>query len=216
MTLLFKDMNIFEHHFNSYGNTPDHLCYRTFKRLFQELEAKGFPPLKIIETGTAAHGTASTYLLDAYVKKYGGHLWTVDINPACSQAVKPNVSENTTVITGDSVTFLHQWVKEHPDEQIDLVYLDSYDLDFSDPTPAGIHGLKEFNAILPALKRESLLLIDDTPILADEFLEEQPRMYISMRNTYDKCGISPGKGMYIMKHIEATLLDHWYQLLYRF
>jgi len=215
-TLLFEDMDILEHHFNSYGNTPDHICYKTFKRLFQELEADGFPPLHIIETGTAAHGTASTYLFDAYVKKYGGHLWTVDINPACSEAVKPNVSQNTTVITGDSVAFLRKWVEDHPGEQIDLVYLDSYDLDFANPGPAGVHGLNEFNAILPALKRGSLLLIDDTPILADEFLEEQPRMYISMRHTYDNCGLIPGKGMYVMKHIEAKLLDHWYQVLYRF
>ena len=214
--LLFGDMDILERHFNSYGNTPDHICYRTFKRLFQELEADGFPPLHIIETGTAAYGTASTYLFDAYVQKYGGHLWTVDINPSCSHAVKENVSPNTTVITDDSVAFLHKWVKDHPDERIDLVYLDSYDLDFANPDPAGIHGLNEFNAILPALKTGSLLLIDDTPLLTDYFLEEYPRMYISMRNTYDKTGLCPGKGMYVMKHVEATLLDHWYQVLYRF
>ncbi len=215
-TLFFGDMEILERHFNSYGNTQDHVCYRTFKRLFQELEADRFPPLYIIETGTAAHGTASTYLFDAYVQKYGGHLWTVDINPACSEAVKPNVSDRTTVITGDSAAFLRKWVDEHPGEQIDLVYLDSYDLDFVDPGPAGIHGLNEFNAILPALKAGSLLLIDDTPVLTDEFLEEHPRMYISMRTTYDRIGLCPGKGMYVMKHIEATLLDHWYQVLYRF
>ena len=214
--LLYRDMEILKHHFNSYGNTLDHICYRTFERLFQEIEAKGCPPLTILETGTAAWGTSSTYLFDAYVRKYGGKFWTVDINPAHSDAVKPHMSGNTTVVTADSVKFLSDWVKEHPGERADIVYLDSYDLDFDSPEPSGNHGLQEYNAILPALQKGSLLLIDDTPILNDDFLEEEPRMYITMRRTYDRIGICPGKGMYVMNTIAAPPLDHWYQVLYRF
>jgi hypothetical protein len=209
-------MDLLRAHFNLYDNTPEHICYRTFERLFQKIEDMGCPPLTILETGTAAYGTSSTYLFDAYVRKYGGRFWTVDINPAHSDTVKPHMSDRTTVVTGDSVSFLSEWVKKHPGEQADIVYLDSYDLDFENPEDSGNHGLHEYNAILPALHKGSLLLIDDTPILSDEFLEEEPRMYIKMRRTYDRIGICPGKGMYLMNTTGATLLDHWYQLLYIF
>jgi hypothetical protein len=208
-------MDLLRAHFNSYGNTTEHICYRTFERLFYEIEAKGCPPLTILETGTAAYGTSSTYLFDSYVRKYGGRFWTVDINPAHSDAVKPHMSDRTTVVTGDSVSFLKEWVKEHSGEQADIVYLDSYDLDFENPEDSGNHGLQEYKAILPALHKGSLLLIDDTPTLSDDFLEEEPRMYIKMRRTYDRIGICPGKGMYVINTIDATLLEHWYQLLYK-
>jgi len=175
----------------------------------------GCPPLTILETGTAAWGTSSTYLFDAYVRKYGGKFWTVDINPAHSDAVKPYMCEHTTVVTGDSVEFLKGWVKEHPGDQANIVYLDSYDLDFAAPIPSGMHGLAEYNAIAPGLMPGSLLLIDDTPILSDDFLEENPRMYISMHNTYDKIQRVPGKGMFIIDSIKAIPLEHWYQVLYK-
>ena len=209
-------MDLLEKHFTLYGNTPDHICYRTFKRLFQELEKRGWPPLTILETGTAAYGTYSTYLFDAYVRRFGGHFWTVDIKQEHSDKVKPHMSQQTTVVTDDSVKFLQQWVAEHPGQQADLVYLDSYDLDFDDPYASGDHGLAEYNAILPALKTGSLLLVDDTPAMTDELLEEHPQLFLAVARTYDRLHVCPGKGMYILQHCKAQLLRHYYQLLYAF
>jgi hypothetical protein len=184
--------------------------------MFQELERRGWPALTILETGTAAYGTCSTYLFDAYVKKFGGHFWTVDIKQEHSDKVKPHMSDRTTVVTDDSVKFLKEWVAKHPGRQADLVYLDSCDLDFDNPYPSGEHGLAEYNAILPALNQGSLLLVDDTPSLSDELLEEHPQTFLATRRAFDKLGVCPGKGMYILQECKAEILVHLYQVLYAF
>lgn len=170
----------------------------------------------ILETGTAANGTKSTYLFDAYVTQYGGHLWTVDNDPKTSANVKDKMGPNTTVLTMDSVEFLTQWVNDHPGVAADIVYLDSWDVDWANPSPSGIHGLNEYTAILPALGSGSLLLIDDTPNPSEEFFDEYPEYYQSIGKAFYTQGRILGKGMYVMEHIQAQLLDHWYQLLYAF
>ena len=77
----------------------------------------------ILHSGTAAWGTLSTYLFDKYVSKYGGQLWSVDINPDTKRAAEPYMSSNTTLITMDSV----EWVSTHK-IKVDVVYLDSWDI----------------------------------------------------------------------------------------
>jgi hypothetical protein len=210
-------MELLKEHFSMYQNTEDHICFCTFKRLFEEIEARGCPPLTILETGTAYAGTKSTYLFDSYVKKYGGHFWSVDIcGNTCDEARK-NVSSSSTIVCDDSVHFLETWVKEHPGQKADVVYLDSFDLEWDNPFPAADHGLKEYFAILPALGKGSLLLIDDTPNTCDELLEADHKMFLQVKKSEQKCN-KPlvGKGMYIPEHCKAECIRHVYQLLYLF
>lgn len=210
-------MELFQKHFQKYENTEEHICYRTFKRLFQEIEAKGCPPLIILETGTAYAGTKSTYLFDAYVHTYGGTFWSVDISEETCQEARKNTGQNTHIICDDSVHFLETWVKEHTGQQADIVYLDSFDLDWNDPFPSGNHGLKEYKAILPALQKDSLLLIDDTPKTNDELLEANHQVFLQAKKSEKKFNLScVGKGMYILDTCKAELLDHFYQILYKF
>ena len=125
-------MDLVEHHFNSYGNTPDHICYRTFRRLFEEIVARGpegMCDLNIIETGTSAWGTNSTVLFDAYIRKYGGRFWSVDISKSTIERARPHVCPSTTLVHDDSVNFLSRWVASNPGIQAHVVYLDSYDMD---------------------------------------------------------------------------------------
>ena len=51
----------------------DSMCY--------VIEALGGRPQTILETGMSAWGTDSTRLFDSYVRSFGGHLWSVDIEP---------------------------------------------------------------------------------------------------------------------------------------
>jgi len=193
-----------------------HICYLTFQEFFKKLVKINEP--NIIETGTAAWGTNSTYLFNDYVRKFGGRFWTVDINQETSNKVMPHMCPATTVVTDDSVSFLNDWCQKGM--TANAVYLDSYDLDFSNPVPSANHGLKEYYAIRPCLSAGSILLIDDTPI-SPYWTNSRDATYSLMKKNYETCDKykMPGKGMYITDHItsqDATLLMHQYQLLYKF
>lgn len=58
----------------------------------------------------------------------------------------------------DSVKFLHGF--ETP-EEIDLLYLDSFDLEWENPHPSSLHHLKELTAVYSKLKPGCLIVVDD-------------------------------------------------------
>jgi hypothetical protein len=117
----------------------------------------------------------------------------------------------------DSVHFLKRWIDKYSAHKVDLVYLDSWDLNISDPLPAAIHGLKEFLAIAPALREGSLLLVDDTPRSLD-FLPAPLRE--SAAEFQANHGLVPGKGMlidlFLKERPRITKVLHHYQVLYKF
>jgi hypothetical protein len=226
-------MELFEYHFKQLsGNLiyhPDtdthemfspksgirrHINYLTFKRLFEEMKDLKNP--LILESGIASAGTQSTYLFDSYVKKYGGFFWSVDINRNLVENHKGNMCPATQLICDDSISFFKQWASTH--DKADVIYLDSWDLDFYDPIPAGNHGLAEYNALKPVIKKDTLLLVDDTPISPSWLDSREEKFYNNMNNYYKKNNNRmPGKGMFIIDEIKnANLLLHNYQLLYKF
>jgi hypothetical protein len=190
---------------------PNHLNYLTFKELFKEIN--GLKDPIILETGIASAGTNSTYLFNEYIKKYGGRFWSVDINPHLIRRHTGNMCPGTTLVCQDSVKFLNDWVAVN--DKVDVVYLDSYDLDWYNPEPSAQHGLNEYNALLPALKKNSLLLIDDTPI-SPYWIDSRGQLYNDMVEYYNKNNFLPGKGQYILNICNATKLLHNYQVLYKF
>lgn len=224
-------MDLFESHFkNIQGNlyydefnnkydmfskigTPKHLNYLTFKDLFNEMNEKS--NLIILESGIASAGTQSTYLFNEYVRKYGGRFWSVDINSHLVDIHRGNMCPATTLICNDSVTFFKDWVK-YENKKPDVIYLDSYDLDFYNPTPSGLHGLNEYKALLPSIKKDTLLLIDDTPS-TPYWLDSREQLYNDMCIFYENNKYLPGKGMYVLnEHKNAVTLRHNYQVLYKF
>jgi hypothetical protein len=189
-----------------------HLNYLTFKELFKNMDGKR--DLNILETGIASAGTQSTYLFNEYIRKYGGKFWSVDINKHLVDAHKGNMCSGTTLICDDSVNFLNEWAKDN--NKADVVYLDSYDLDFYNPNPSGMHGLNEYLALVPVLKKDSLLLIDDTPA-NPYWLDTRGQLYDDMVKYYDENKCLPGKGMYVLNvNKNANTLLHNYQVLYKF
>jgi len=225
-------MELFEYHFNSlpkngclyYDETKDtyeqfsnkgtskHINYLTFKELFKNMN--GIKNPMILESGIASAGTQSTYLFNEYVRKYGGFFWSVDINKSLVQQHRGNMCPATRLICDDSVNFFSNWAKNN--NKADIIYLDSYDLDFYNPKPSAEHGLKEFRALLPVCKKDTLMLIDDTPI-NPYWLPFRNKMYNDMINFYNNYNCLPGKGMLVLNEEKnADLLLHNYQVLYKF
>lgn len=197
---------------NKQGNSK-HINYLTFKRLFEEMKNLKNPI--ILESGIASHGTKSTYLFNEYVKKYGGFLWSVDTNKKLIDLNESKMCPATKLICDDSVKFFKDWSKNNV--SADVIYLDSYDLDFYNPEPSGNHGLAEYEALLPVIKKNTLLLIDDTPKNPYWLDFRNKKIYDDMVNYYNKNNYLPGKGMFVLNNIKnANLLMHNYQLLYKF
>lgn len=190
-----------------------HLNYLTFKELFKQMINIKEPI--ILESGIASAGTNSTYLFNEYIKKYGGKFWSVDINKQLVDHHSNNMCPASTLVCNDSVSFFKEWVKEN--KKADVIYLDSYDLDWYNPQPAAIHGLNEYLALNPVLNNGSLLLIDDTP--SDPYwLDTRGDLYNDMIDYYNNNNNKmPGKGMYVIDvYKNAELLMHNYQILYKF
>jgi hypothetical protein len=225
-------MELFESHFNSlpkngclyYDETtdtyeqflnkgePKHINYLTFKELFKNMNSIKNP--MILESGIASAGTQSTYLFNEYVRKYGGFFWSVDINKSLVEQHRGNMCPATRLICDDSVNFFSKWAKNN--NKADIIYLDSYDLDFYNPKPSAEHGLKEFRALLPVCKKDTLMLIDDTPI-NPYWLPFRNNMYNDMVQFYNNYNCLPGKGMLVLNEEKnADLLLHNYQVLYKF
>ena len=137
----------------------------------------------IVETGTIRllddYGAGySTYIFSQFIKRYGGHIVTIDIEPrnmdVCRQ-ITDEFHDQITYVIDDSLHTLSQltgW--------IDLLYLDSLDIPLEgDPTEAQEHNLKEFKLVEHLLHNKSIVLIDDNdfnggkPLLTKQYLKER-------------------------------------------
>lgn len=133
-----------------------------FERLFIRLQVQA--PCKIIETGCVRQDGwidgRATVLFDRFVQVCGGHVISVDNDEAKCRYARTQVSNWTTIVNDDSVSFLFRHAREQP-ASVDLLYLDSYDVDWKDPHPSAMHHFKELCAAMPALKPGSFVVVDD-------------------------------------------------------
>jgi FkbM family methyltransferase len=143
---------------------------RTFRRVFEELEARRRDFYTVVETGVAhlagpdgdpahqaVHGH-STLLFDQFVQVHGGVVYSVDLSPAHCARARGWVSDRVRLQCHDSRLFLAGFVPPTP---IDCVYLDSADLDWSDPHPSALHCMDELCAILGRLGEGCIVFVDD-------------------------------------------------------
>lgn len=157
----------------------------------------------IIETGTCRDpgnwkDGQSSVLFTAFVDYNSGWMRSVDINQeACNRAREHITSKNFSVTCSDSVS----WLTQQADlSQVDLFYLDSYDVKWENDSLSAEHHLKEFMAIEPHLKSGSVVAIDDNA----RFLHNGQRT---------------GKGRCIVEYLgsknKLPIYDH-YQIIYQF
>jgi len=174
-----------------------------FNLMFAELLQHPRPQYHIIETGTLRNpgnwkDGQSARLFTEFVDHQGGSVRSVDIDPtACASARAAIASTAFAVTCSDSVT----WLKTLTDlDQVDLFYLDSYDVKWHNDQDSAEHHLKEFVTIEPYLKSGCVVAIDDN----SRFLES---------------GRRTGKGRRIWEYLEAKgimpVYDA-YQIIYKF
>jgi len=137
----------------------------TFGQIFLYLDSLNKENYTIVETGTTrivdnfAGDGCSTIMFDRYVNsKNNGIVYTVDINPESCKTARSLTSNKTIVVLGDSVSFLTKFPNP---QDIDLLYLDSYDFDFNDPHPSSLHHLKELTAVYAKLRPGCIIVVDD-------------------------------------------------------
>jgi hypothetical protein len=172
----------------------------SFLKIFEILELKNKKYFSIIETGCmrSDHGNlcfgddgCSTYIFDKFVNFYDGKVLSVDISLENCDHARNLVSEKTQVINNDSVDFL--W-NLNINEDIDLLYLDSFDVSKENPHPSQLHHIKELCAIISKLQKGCIIVIDDH------------NAYFDNRS---------GKSQYVkdfMENIKAELIFEDYQI----
>ena len=144
----------------------------SFYKIFKYLD--NLPdPIIIVETGCLRikdnfSDGQSTLLFDKYAhaRANNAKVYTVDIDPNATQICSENVSDNVSIHTGDSVNYLenltNDFIKNKTD--VSLFYLDSFDCDWKAPEQSAQHHLKELVSIKKILKKQTLLVVDDSPI----------------------------------------------------
>ncbi len=174
-----------------------------FEVMLDHLSNSQYP--LIVETGVSRQENSvdgdfmSTLIWDAAANQYQGTVQCVDINPDNCRFTKNKTSDRTMVYCGDSVKFLAYKEQEYDklSRKIDLLYLDSYDIDFDNWHPSALHHVYELFAIKGALKSGTLICVPGNLILND--------MHV-------------GKGTYIaewMAAIGKEMIYQGYQCIWR-
>lgn len=140
--------------------------YPTFKKAFELLHERDGK--NIVETGCVRMiddwgAGMSTFLFGEYARLFGGHVWTVDIEPknmdVCRAITAPN-NEFITYTVDDSLRFLRDFK-----EPIDLLYLDSMDYPIDGNHEVELqsqnHQLSEMQIAGWVMTPGGLVLLDD-------------------------------------------------------
>ncbi len=215
-TVNFDDVTqLIKFHFEE-NSSPNHICRSTLHEALTRLSGE---PALIVETGSSAWGTNSSLLFDGYVRSFGGSFETVDLRIEPLLTLQDQCSSNTQLHCDDSVSFLKGWSSKNSGVKIDLLYLDSWDVEWSNPNPSGLHGLAEFLSASSHMKKGSLLLIDDTPKDENFYIAssvDKP----AFSDYFIKNGFYPGKGSLVRQLLlslgRGKEIAHEYQLLWEF
>jgi hypothetical protein len=204
---------LIDNHFSTWSET-DHQCRTGITKALEGLTEIDNPV--IVETGTSAYGTDSSRIFTSDVKLFKGIFYSVDISPAPSKRLRHFKNKNSFFFVLDSVHFLNNFSELTNQKFINLVYLDSWDVEWANPEPSARHGLKEFQAVDKLLNLNSYLLIDDTPGNLFWIPELHHEVALEFKKNY---GVFPGKGSFVLRdekflsHYEVVF--HGYNLLAR-
>lgn len=135
-----------------------------FRKIFELLEEKKVKNYMILETGTLRtvnewSDGQSTRLFDMFVNFYQGNVYSVDISEDAIETASSVVSPRVFFRCGDSVKFMSERPSE---EKFDLIYLDSFDVDFNNTHPSSMHHIFELCSVLHKnTKKGTIIAIDD-------------------------------------------------------
>ena len=146
----------------------------SFRKIFRYLdESTAGRPVTIVETGCVRIADnwegdgQSTLLFDRYLTAAakGSQGYSVDIDARATAYCRTLVGNGFDIRTGDSVLQLRAIAEElkRDGRRIDLLYLDSYDVDWGNVVPSAAHHLKELVSIAECLDAATLVVVDDAP-----------------------------------------------------
>ena len=145
----------------------------SFTKIFNYLD-KLPDPIIIVETGCLRKKDnffgdgQSTLLFDKYTqfRGNGAKVYTVDIDSEATKICSEVVSKNVSIATADSIGYLNNLTNKFCDEkkEVSFFYLDSFDLDWKSPGRSCEHHLKELVSIKRVLNKETLVVVDDSPM----------------------------------------------------
>ncbi len=214
MTIFDKVLNNYDTHHSVYSinNSRIKQLTKLTKILNQHFE---FDIIYSVETGgshTWHDGMVGYYF--AYLSHITqGKFSSVDINPNIEDKVfqayhqlNPNLKINHT--TEDSVTFL-----KNLDYVPNLIHLDSWDVDLTNPFPSALHGWREFEVIESKMPIGSIIIIDDN-WYGGNWVEWNTNQQSKIINIDYPC---LGKGAHIYQHLlpgdkNWKILDASYKL----
>lgn len=121
----------------------------------------------IVETGCSrdlenwAGDGQSTVIWNDYSVFHVGRFFTVDIDQNATDIANGICAKNqlAKVTCADSITTLAKLT-----DPIDILYLDSFDLDQTNPHDAAMHCFMEFTACRHLLHKNSIVFVDDSPM----------------------------------------------------
>tara|TARA_Y200000002_G_scaffold300667_1_gene255702 strand:- start:99 stop:824 length:726 start_codon:yes stop_codon:yes gene_type:complete len=154
--------------------------------------------INIFETGSSANwGANSSILFDSYISKFGGKFITVDIRSEANKYLNSIFSKGSLSFQEDSLKFIENFDQEFFNN-LNLIYLDSYDLDINNPQPSMEHCLNEFILLDKRIRKGCLVAIDDTPNL--KAFEKYMNHHFKDDNSIESYGFIPGKGTLILQN----------------
>jgi hypothetical protein len=175
----------------------------SFRLMLELLESKKKSEYFILETGCLRipdnwfWDGMSTYVFDQFVGFHGGSVLSIDISRDNVEVARRHCSPRVKFICSDSVKFLYDVSLTDQLPEIDLLYLDSFDLDKQNPFPSAFHHVKELAAIMRKLRPGVIVCVDDNMTFQ---------------------GKDVGKGLLVdefMKNIGAQKLFDGYQMIWR-
>lgn len=99
----------------------------------------------------------STILFSKVQQMLDGYFISFDIDPEAVEFSNKIIQNMSPCVAGDSIIGLHRKIPG----PIDLLYLDSMDLDSNDLNKACMHTLHEFTTAMPYLKPGTMICADD-------------------------------------------------------
>ena len=180
------------------------LRQHSLRYVFEHLDRKN-RPVFIVETGCVREANnwagdgQSTVLFDRFASEWpGSAMYSVDINPSATALCKTLVSSMPQIHTGDSVLFLRHLAKNPPETfpHLDVLYLDSFDVDLGNPHLSALHHMKELVAAASLIGPGTLVVVDDAPSEAKFILLENKLSFVTQPEI-------SGKGKYVADYAKT-------------
>lgn len=143
----------------------------SFRVMLEELQKARTEGHFILETGCLRipdnwfWDGMSTYVFDQFAQLHGGRVLSIDIRRDNIEVARRYCSARSSFICADSVNALHLLSRQDDLPTVDLLYLDSFDLDKKNPFPSAFHHVKELAAIMPKLRPGTIVCVDDNMVI---------------------------------------------------